>query len=269
MSSTLRRVTVLAIIVLAGAGAYYGFHRQRAEPAKQTAITRPQTQTGTTQKPADKPPQQLGKPFDKAKYSIDAADSLWIVVNKQRPLQPADYVPSNLVIPDIPLRSNITNDEKYVRADNAKALKTMVDAAAADGIHLNLQSGYRSYKFQVNLYNLYVKQQGRALADSQSARPGHSEHQTGLAADLGGTTNPGCNVEECFADTPEGKWLGANAYKYGYIIRYPQDKTAITGYTYEPWHVRYVGTYLSEEMHQEGIETLEEFFGLPAAPDYH
>lgn len=191
-----------------------------------------------------------------------------MVVNKQRPLQPADYKPAHLVVPGIPLRSNITNDEKYMRADNAAALKTMVDAARAEGIHLNLQSGYRSYDFQVNLYNLYVKQQGKALADSQSARPGYSEHQTGLAADLGGTTTPGCNVAECFANTPEGKWLAANAYKYGYVIRYPEGKTSVTGYTYEPWHVRYVGTDLSEEMHQEGVATLEEFFDLPAAADY-
>ncbi|HSW74562.1 MAG TPA: M15 family metallopeptidase, partial [Candidatus Saccharimonadales bacterium] len=114
----------------------------------------------------------------------------------------------------------------------------------------------------------YVAAQGKSVADSQSARPGYSEHQTGLAADLGGTSDPSCNVADCFADTVEGKWLAANAYKYGFLIRYPADKVNVTGYIYEPWHIRYIGASLSTEMHKSHIETLEEFFGLPAAPSY-
>jgi D-alanyl-D-alanine carboxypeptidase len=263
-----RRLIVVLLIVLVAVGGFVLFLNRTAS-APQPAETHGQTSQPNTQKDSTSAhPEQPGDTFNRQLYSTASPSSLWVVVNKQRSLDPTDYKPTNLVVPAIPLRTNITNDEKYVRADNAKALKSMVDEAKQDSIHLNLQSGYRSYQFQVNLYNLYVKQQGQALADSQSARPGHSEHQTGLAADLGGTTKPSCNVEECFADTPEGKWLATNAYKYGYIIRYPKDKTGVTGYTYEPWHVRYVGTKLSEEMHQEGIETLEEFFGLPAAPDY-
>lgn len=206
--------------------------------------------------------------FDANKYSLDDPASLWIVVNKLRPLNPKTYTPNDLVVPNIPLRSNITSTEKYVRKQTATALETMVADANNQGIHLNLQSGYRSYDFQVTLYNRYVAQQGQAAADSQSARPGFSEHQTGLAADLGGTSNPSCNVEQCYADTPEGKWLAANAYKYGFIVRYSQDKTPVTGYTYEPWHMRFVGIDLATEMHNKNISTLEEFFNLPAAPDY-
>lgn len=270
MGNNTRRIFLAIVIIMAGVSLVFLFHRHNVKQADQAAATTKTAASTSTQKNSGSiKPQRLGAEFDKGLHSLDTASSLWVITNKQRRLNPADYKPADLVIPDIPLRSNITSDEKYVRADNAQALKTMNAAADQDGIHLNLQSGFRSYEFQVNLYNLYVKQQGKALADSQSARPGFSEHQTGLAADLGGTSNPGCNVEECFADTPEGKWLAANAYKYGYVIRYPKDKTAITGYTYEPWHVRYVGTKLSEEMHQEGVETLEEFFGLPAAPDYN
>jgi len=206
--------------------------------------------------------------FDKTTHSLTDPASLWIVVNKTRPLAPKNYTPPNLVVPNIALRSNITSTEKYVSVTMAGPLETMVAAAKQDGVHLDLESGYRSYSFQVTLYNSYVKQQGQAVADSQSARPGYSEHQTGLAADLGGTSNPSCNVEDCFSDTPEGKWLAANAYKYGFIIRYPADKVKVTGYIYEPWHIRYIGTDLSNELHNKGIETLEEFFGLPAAPDY-
>lgn len=206
--------------------------------------------------------------FNKKQYSNTDPTSLWVIVNKLRPLQPKTYAPSDLVVPNIPLRSNITGDEKQVRKPMATALETMATAAKADGITLNLQSGYRSYQLQVNVYGNEVKNYGQTKADQESARPGYSEHQSGLAADLGGTTTPSCNVEQCFATTPEGKWLAANAYKYGFIVRYPQGKESVTGYEYEPWHVRYIGTNLSQEMHTEGIQTLEEFFGTGSAPNY-
>ena len=229
-------------------------------------LVRPITHSKSNQKKTDNPPQPAV--FDAKKFSIDDSTSLWAVVNKLRPLTPKTYVPSNLVVPNIPLRGNITSTEKYVRSDTATALEKMVADATAQGVHFNLQSGYRSYDFQVTLYNRYVQQQGQAAADTQSARPGYSEHQTGLAADLGGTSNPSCNVEAFYGTTAESNWLAANADKYGFIVRYPQDKTPITGYTYEPWHVRYIGTELSTELQDKNIQTLEEFFGLPAAPDY-
>jgi D-alanyl-D-alanine carboxypeptidase len=144
----------------------------------------------------------------------------------------------------------------------------MVKDAAAGGVKFNLQSGYRSYSFQVNLYNGYVKQQGQATADRQSARPGYSEHQTGLAADLGGVTQPACNVAQCFAKTPEGAWLAANAHTYGFIVRYGADDEETTGYDYEPWHIRYVGIELAAEMHRKGIQTLEEFFDISGGTAY-
>jgi D-alanyl-D-alanine carboxypeptidase len=144
----------------------------------------------------------------------------------------------------------------------------MVSEAKISGITFNLQSGYRAYSLQVSLYNGYVKSQGQTVADRQSARPGHSEHQTGLAADLGGATQPGCDVEQCYADTPEGKWLAANGYKYGFIIRYPADKESVTGYMYEPWHIRYVGTEISTKMHHDNVATLEELFNVAGGTSY-
>lgn len=206
--------------------------------------------------------------FDKTKYSLSDPASIWVVVNKQRQLQPKEYTPSTLRAPNIPLRLTAKDSEMLLRSDAATALESMAKTAKSEaGLQLMLSSGYRSYSFQVNLYNRYVSQQGQASADAQSARPGYSEHQTGLAADLEPASRT-CEVDQCFANTPEGKWLAANAYRFGFIIRYTQDKTSVTGYEYEPWHVRYVGTDLAQQMHQQGVETLEEFFGLPAAPDY-
>lgn len=214
--------------------------------------------------PAPKPVAE----FNKALYSTSAADSLWVIANKQHPLVPKDFVPTDLVVPVLPLRANITASEKYLRGEVASALATMAAAAASDRVTLDLQSGYRSSVFQTNLYNRYVQQQGQAVADSQSARPGFSEHQTGLATDLGGTSNPACNVAQCYATTIEGKWLAANAYRFGFIIRYPADKQAVTGYEFEPWHARYVGSALSQEMHVKGITTLEEFFDVSGGQNY-
>jgi D-alanyl-D-alanine carboxypeptidase len=220
------------------------------------------TTTTTTNKSSD------SSSFNKKANSLSDPNSTWVVVNKQRQLSPKTYAPSDLTVPNIPMRSNITNTEKQVRQVTATALEKMVADAKKEGFALNLQSGYRSYDFQVALYDRYVSEQGKAVADSQSARPGYSEHQTGLAADLGSASHPECDVADCFGDTPEGKWLAANAYKYGFIIRYPENLTNITGYIPEPWHIRYTGVDLAAEMHKKGVLTLEQFFDLPAAPDY-
>jgi zinc D-Ala-D-Ala carboxypeptidase len=140
------------------------------------------------------------------------------------------------------------------------ALEQRFAAAAEDGVTLVFGSGYRSEALQRQFYESYVARDGQAAADRYSARPGTSEHQTGLAVDI---TSVGgrCHLEVCFEDLPEGQWLAANAHRYGFIIRYPDGKESITGYQYEPWHMRYVGTELSAEINRTGL-TLEEFFGL-------
>ncbi|MCU1483088.1 MAG: D-alanyl-D-alanine carboxypeptidase family protein [Subtercola sp.] len=205
--------------------------------------------------------------FNKTQFSIDDPNSIWVVVNKLRPLADgADFVPPNLV--DLPV--DMPNPNGYqLRGDAEQALATMFDAAKSEiGTQLVAQSGYRDYSVQVKAYNYYVNLDGVAGADQTSARPGFSEHQTGLAMDILDTTS-GCSTDGlCFANTDAGRWLAANAYRFGYILRYPADKTAVTGYEYEPWHFRYVGVDLATEMHNTGVETLEEFFGLPPAPDY-
>lgn len=244
-------LVVISLVILFLAGIWF-FGGRPSHSAKTVQPTKP---VSVSAKPS----------FDKHQYSIDQASSLWVVVNKGRIL-PASYVPANLVVPNVPLRLGAASEEMHLRADTAAAMKTMFDAASAGGIHLMLASGYRSYSLQTSLYNGYVASQGKASADASSAHPGHSEHQTGLAADLEPASRT-CEVEQCFDATPEGKWLAANAYKYGFIIRYQKNQENLSGYEYEPWHVRYVGTSLAAQIYANG-QTLEQFFGLPAYTDY-
>ncbi|HSX18111.1 MAG TPA: D-alanyl-D-alanine carboxypeptidase family protein [Candidatus Saccharimonadales bacterium] len=206
-----------------------------------------------------------GTTFNKSKYSINDPNSIWVVVNKGRVL-PAGYVPPDLVTPNVPLRTKTSDPEMHLRNEAARALESLFSTASTESINFRLASGYRSYTEQVSIYASEVKSNGQAGADRESARPGHSEHQTGLAADLEPSTRL-CEVEPCFANTPEGKWLMANAYKSGFIIRYQEGKENLTGYKYEPWHIRYVGADLAVEIQKNG-QTLEQFFGLAAATGY-
>ena len=134
------------------------------------------------------------------------------------------------------------------------ALDTMIASAASDGISLYPVSAFRSYQTQQGLYARYLLREGRDAADRYSARPGYSEHQTGLAFDLN-------SVEFSFADTAEGKWLAAHCAEYGFIIRYPEGKESVTGYMYEPWHVRYLGVEKAIDVTNSGL-TLEEYLGI-------
>lgn len=221
------------------------------------------TQKNSQNKPAAT---QVAAPaFDKTQFSLEDPASIWVVVNKKRPLKPTDYAPSDLRMPNAPLRLQTT--EMQLRNEAATAVEQLVASAKAEDINLMVASGYRSYDLQKAVYDNFVKSEGKAAADRTSARPGHSEHQTGLAVDLG-PTDRRCEIEQCFAGLPEGQWVAANAHKFGFVLRYAEGKEAITGYDYEPWHLRYVGAALAEEMHQKNMQTLEEFFNLPAAPTY-
>ena len=134
------------------------------------------------------------------------------------------------------------------------AFYEMQSAAAAEGLNLYISSGFRSYNTQYWLYNNYVERDGKEEADTYSARAGYSEHQTGLCFDLN-------TIDESFAYTPESKWLEQHAQEYGFIIRYPKGKENITGYMYEPWHLRYLGKELAEKVYNSGL-CLEEYLGI-------
>lgn len=137
-----------------------------------------------------------------------------------------------------------------------KAFNKLSEGAKNDGYDIYISSGFRSYKTQKDTYNYWVSLDGKELADTYSARPGYSEHQTGLAVDVN-------TIDDSFADTPEGKWLNDNCYKYGFILRYPKGKQNVTGYKYESWHIRYVGVDLATKLYNNGKWiTLEEYFGI-------
>jgi D-alanyl-D-alanine carboxypeptidase len=210
---------------------------------------------------------QAAAKFDKSKLSLTDPTSAWVVVNKRRPINPKPYIPTDLGVPNVSLRLPHTSPSMQMRTEAAVGLEKLFAAAQANGTPLRLSSAYRSYNYQVSLYAGYVEKDGQGAADSESARPGYSEHQTGLAADVG-NSNGACEVQQCFGDSAAGKWVASQSYKYGYIVRYPQGLTAVTGYEYEPWHLRYVGVSLATEMHRQNVQTLEQFFALGDAPNY-
>lgn len=172
---------------------------------------------------------EVGGQPDEPKY-IDGV----LIVNKTYPL-PSTYNPG-------------------VDSTAKAAFDTMAANAYSDGVSLYIISDFRTYDYQAGLYQRYVNRSGQAEADRYSARAGHSEHQTGLAFDLN-------SLEQSFGQTAAGKWLAEHCHEYGFIIRYPEDKEHITGYMYEPWHIRYLGVDMATKIYESGL-CLEEYFGI-------
>ena len=186
--------------------------------------------------------------------SIDRADSIWVVVNKKRPLNPIKYKP---------VLDKTLNLAKPA-ADGFRNLKSALAKAGKGTLCLN--SGYRSYSTQSYTYNLQVSRYGKKVAENLAAHPGYSEHQTGLAADVS-TTALACRITS-FGKSAASTWIAQNAWQYGFIVRYPNGETATTGYQYEPWHLRFVGVELATKMHDAKITVLEKYWKLPAATTY-
>lgn len=177
----------------------------------------------------------------------DMSKGYLILVNKYY------HLPSNYEADDLKyIEKPYSPDGGRMREEAYEAFQDMVDAADEDGLYLFALSPYRSYDLQVGVYNGWVAKDGTEKADTYSARPGYSEHQTGLCVDIN-------SVEDDFAYTEEAKWLAKNAYKYGFILRFPKDKEHLTGYQYEPWHYRYVGKEAAKQMYDENL-TLEEYY---------
>lgn len=190
-------------------------------------------------------------------------DDVTVLINKHHPLCPLDYEPPLRVV-DV----GTTGYTPYLRPEAADAFEAMLAAMLAEaGLEVVNTSSFRSYSDQVETWGEWASWYGEAEADRFSARPGHSEHQSGLAIDV---TEPGgaCAAEACFGGTPQGQWLAANAWRFGWIVRYPDGFEHVTGYVWEPWHLRYVGTAIAAEMHERGIATLEDYYGTPPAPAY-
>ncbi|MEO5313346.1 M15 family metallopeptidase [Pseudarthrobacter sp. CC12] len=235
-------------------------------PAAATASAGPTADAATVGQPPEAPsPTPSPSAALARQFSLDDPASPWVIANKHRPLKPADYVPADLVRPTVAISA--AGEAALLNSTTAAAAEAMFAAAAQDGVAMVLASGYRSYSTQLTTYNGYVASRGQADADTASARPGHSEHQTGWAFDIG-DGGGACSFQPCFAEQPAATWAKANGHRFGFVVRYPWMLHPITGYYYEPWHLRYVGVEAATDMLNRGIGTLEEYFGLEAAPGY-
>ena len=172
------------------------------------------------------------------------------VISKTRPISPPDYAPTDLV----PWRGGPFE----LRAEVVGQLEALFEAAEDHGIGLRVVSGYRSFDTQAGTYEWWVRHHGQASADARSARPGHSEHQTGLAVDLDDLVG-GCYLKACFGQTDAGQWLARQGHRFGFVVSFPPGTQDRTGFAYEPWHLRYVGPAAAGAMHTLGIRLLEDY----------
>lgn len=242
-------------------------------PAVSTAATAtPNTTTSTPTTTATASPQASSKPVQSPSASPKASttpsksdglqviakpESVTVLVNKQFSL-PSSYEPTDLVYPDIPFTFAEKIEKRKMRTVAAEAIEKLVAGANKDGINLAGVSAYRSYATQKSLFQRYVLKDGEEKAKTYSAVPGTSEHETGLAIDVSGSDGK-CAAEDCFGGTKEANWLEKHAQEYGFIIRYPKGKEKITGYQYEPWHIRYVGADKAKDMVAKKV-TMEEYY---------
>lgn len=180
-----------------------------------------------------------------------------VLVNKTRNL-PADFVPEDLVAPQVPFPFTAHEPRRLMRAEAAQALEQLFAAAQAQGLRPYALSGFRAFARQYAIFAAQVERIGQVEANRTVARAGQSEHQTGLAMDIT-SREVGFSLTVDFGATPEGKWIAANAHRFGFIVRYPEGKEHLTGYSYEPWHIRYVGTAVAEYLFTHKL-TLEEYF---------
>ena len=190
---------------------------------------------------------QVNSYLDKDYFTVDAqadTSSPYVIVNKYYKV-PDNYKPSNLT----------SADGIQMTAETAEAYKQMKSDAAKQGLSIRAVSGFRTVEYQRNLYNSYLAGDSQANVDRYSARPGYSEHHTGMAIDLFGSRE---GLRE-FVNTPESPWVYENAHKYGFIVRYWEDIERYTGYEDEPWHLRYLGIQVATDMHDKGIKCFEEY----------
>jgi len=243
------------LVILGSVGGYYYYS---AQPNKSTISTENQSVAPLPIKPQIVRVTLPGtSPIDALVDDYAQPSSLWVVVNKERPLTDQQYRPVDLIeLTSVKTRSEKTVDERSLRAVVVSNLEALFADGLVAGYDFMLGSGFRSYDKQVFYYSNYVAMSGEAAANKYSAKPGYSEHQTGLAFDISLATKE-CYLEICFGDLDAGKWVAQNAKKYGFVVRYPADKVDITGYQYEPWHLRYVGRPLAEALTESQL-TLDE-----------
>lgn len=264
-----RTILIMAVLFFVVLGIYYYSEIQTPLPESvptQQAVTA----TAAYIEPTPNPllPSDLYSILDPStSVPLDTIPSSYTAFVSRDYLLPSDYIPRDLVEPKVRFSYDAHDDKRKMRKVAATALEKMFRAAEKKKIILYGVSGYRSYERQKNIYNRNVSLHGKKATDALSAKPGSSEHQTGLTIDVS-ASSVNCLLTERLADTQEGKWLLKNAHTYGFIIRYPKGKSKITGYSYEPWHIRYVGVTVATYLYKKNL-TLEEYYGISSNKDEH
>lgn len=200
-----------------------------------------------TPEPEPAQPKQAIETNGQANLKLDTL----VLVNKQIAL-PKDYQPSDLVTPNIPFVASATGERRTLRQPAARAIESLIADAKAAGIELKGTSAFRSYAYQVQLFNAYVARDGKEQALKYSAPPGHSEHQTGLAIDVS-SASVNYELTQALGQQKEGEWLANHAHEHGFIIRYQKAYEKETGYMYEPWHLRYIGIEHATAVYEQNV----------------
>ena len=276
-------ISLLLIAAILGTVYYkYGFVNQKGEEqnikqqatekqtnpetneqtAKTTSTTEPKLATSYGNTNDTKTSEAGNNSTDSATNEVDDVEDVEVVngyIVGQQPATEPTYVQGVLIVNKknpLPPTYNKGEDPKA-----KAAFEKMAAAAKNEGFELVPFSGFRSYEYQQSLYDRYVSRDGKDAADRYSARPGYSEHQSGLAFDIGEKGKEDLWLTDAFGESAAGKWLVDNAHKYGFILRYPKGKENITGYMYESWHFRYLDGDTAAKVYEAGI-TLEEYLGL-------
>ncbi|EIT85674.1 peptidase M15B and M15C DD-carboxypeptidase VanY/endolysin [Fictibacillus macauensis ZFHKF-1] len=234
--------------------------KQPSGGSKGGVMQDPESATPHKKNDPSEPPQNNKKPKG-SPVVVSNPESIPVLVNKQSKL-PENYTPKDLIYPNVPFIFAEKIEKRKMRKPAAQALEKLFAAAEKNGVPLSGVSAYRSHAIQTAVFNNYVKKDGYQKARTYSALPGTSEHETGLSIDV--TSRDGkCPAQDCFDETKQAKWLAKHASEYGFIIRYPKGKDNVTGYKYEPWHIRFVGKDIAVKI-AESNGTLEEY--LNAVP---
>ena len=249
MKRFLMGLLLVLLLGLLGLG-LYGYFTGAFDEPEPTPTPTPTSTPTPTPTPTPEPT------FDTSQFTD--TNSLLIVANKKHRL-PEGYEPSDLV--NVNEMGGHGTIAPLLRKEAAEALVKMTQAADADGLYLQFSSAFRDENYQATLYNRYAAEYGVETADTISSRPGYSDHQSGLALDF--IEGGGADFTEDFEYTDSGQWLLQHAHEYGFILRYPKGKEAISGYAYEPWHYRYIGVDYATEMYNIDVMlTFEEFFNV-------
>lgn len=237
-------VAIATLVLVSACAAHATTSSELSSPS---AATSQSNRGSTSATHTRKPP---APPFDRTRHSLTDPRSIWVIVNKRHPITPLDFQPTIALVRGY-----------QVAVAAARPLAHLLDTADRDGVPLKIASAYRSFDYQEGVHANLVATLGQGAADAISARPGYSEHQTGLAVDLQPLDGT-CALEACFVHTRAGRWLAAHAWRFGFLVRYTEANRRVTGYAPEPWHFRYVGTALAREVHDKGSPSLEGFFGV-------